>query len=184
MIQPEEIYGVQSAITSHRNFSVQGLLKKMKVEVVRTTDDPVDCSGISSVHWCSRLQMKVLPAFRPDKSMAIADPSVLNQYLEKLGKSFQYIHWRFNQFLDVLKSRHDYFHSVGCRISDHGLERFYEVEWTERELQNIFEKVISGEKSPRASGNPKISIRPAPPICRMGFRKKMGSAISYRCFAK
>ena len=81
--------------------------------------------------------------------MAIGDPQVFQSYLEKLGSSANISISAFPQFLDALKNRHDFFHSAGCRVSDHGLEQFYEVNWTETELKNIFEKVRSGKRPDR-----------------------------------
>ena len=127
-------------------FRVQGLLEKMKVESLCTTDDPAD----SLEHHLSLrkqgIQIKILPAFRPDRSITIGDPAVFKDYLEKLGSAANRSVSKFSQFLDALKSRHDFFHSLGCRVSDHGLEQFYDVEWTETELKNIFKKVLSGKK--------------------------------------
>lgn len=141
-----EIYQECNQQLQSPEFQVQSLLKKMNVEVVCTTDDPVDCLEYHQSIMEQSLQMKVLPAFRPDKAVAIGDPVSFKSYLEKLEKSSKISVSNYNQFLDALKSRHDYFHSVGCRISDHGLERFYETDWTERELHNIFEKVMGGKK--------------------------------------
>ncbi|HET7002126.1 MAG TPA: glucuronate isomerase [Puia sp.] len=126
-------------------FRVHGLLKKMKVEVIGTTDDPSDSLEYHQAIAKSDLQIKVLPSFRPDQSMAIGDPVRFKDYVVQLGKAVNISINGFLQFMDVLKNRHDYFHNMGCRVSDHGLEQFHEVEWTESELKNIFDKVISGK---------------------------------------
>jgi len=141
-----EIYEECNQQLQTPEFKVQGLLKKMNVEVVCTTDDPVDSLEYHQAITAQSLQINVLPAFRPDKAMAIGDPLVFKSYLEKLEISSKISVSTYIQFLDALKSRHDYFHSIGCRISDHGLEQFYETDWTEFELQNIFEKVMVGKK--------------------------------------
>ncbi|MEJ0081345.1 MAG: glucuronate isomerase [Puia sp.] len=88
----------------------------------------------------------MLPSFRPDQSMRIADPIRFKEYVGKLGKSVNISIGGFLQFMDVLKNRHDFFSYDGMSgVSDHGLEQFYKVEWTESELKNIFDKVISGK---------------------------------------
>jgi glucuronate isomerase len=130
-------------------FRVQGLLKKMKVEVICTTDDPADSLEYHQSVSKTDLQIKLLPAFRPDQSTAIADPVRFKNYIEKLGASSNISISGFPQFMDALKNRHDYFHAAGCRVSDHGLEQFYEVEWTETELKSIFDKVMSGKNPER-----------------------------------
>ena len=130
-------------------FRVQGLLKKMKVEVICTTDDPSDSLEYHQSVNKTDLQIKLLPAFRPDQSTAIGDPVRFKNYIEKLGASSNISISDFSQFMDALKNRHDYFHAAGCRVSDHGLEQFYKVEWTETELKSIFDKVMSGKNPER-----------------------------------
>ena len=158
----------------HRNFVFKDLLKKMKVEVICTTDDPADsleyhqaigksgftdqsAAGISSGsgngNWRSRPVSKII--------------------LENWANRLIFPLLRFHSFLDALKNRHDFFHSMGCRVSDHGLEQFYEVEWTESELKNIFDKV-SGRKNPGPLGNSKISISHCSFNLLNGIMKKTG----------
>jgi glucuronate isomerase len=141
----KEIYEICNEKLQTPGFRVHGLLKKMKVEVIGTTDDPSDSLEYHQIIGKSGLDTKVLPSFRPDQSMAITDPVRFKDYVGKLGKSANTNIDDYSTFMDVLKNRHDFFHSMGCRVSDHGLERFYEVEWTESELKNIFNKVISGK---------------------------------------
>jgi glucuronate isomerase len=125
-------------------FRVQGLLKKMKVEVLCTTDDPADSLEYHQSILNQNIKIKVLPAFRPDQAISIGNPVVFRTYLEMLGRSANISISNFNQFLDALKSRHDYFHAMGCRVSDHGLEQFYMTEWTDKELKIIFENARIG----------------------------------------
>ncbi len=118
----------------------------MKVEVICTTDDPADSLDHHLSITSQSLHVKVLPAFRPDRAMTIEDPLIFNRWVERLGLTANISISSFQLFLDALKSRHDYFHAAGCRISDHGLERFYESEWKDAELKSIFEKVRTGKK--------------------------------------
>ena len=127
-------------------FRVKGLLQKMKVEVICTTDDPADSLNSHISIKTQGFPIKILPAFRPDRALSIEDPVQFKNYLEQLGKSANIYISNYSQFLDALKSRHDFFHSCGCRISDHGLEQFYEIEWTEKEMIYIFNKILKGEK--------------------------------------
>jgi glucuronate isomerase len=125
---------------------VQGLLKSMKVEVICTTDDPSDSLEYHQSIREQNLQVKVFPAFRPDAAHRIEDPVAFRSWVAKLGASAGAEISSYSLFLDVLKKRHDYFHEAGCRLSDHGLEQFYVVEWTEAELNNIFDRTLSGKK--------------------------------------
>jgi glucuronate isomerase len=141
----KEIFAACNQKLQTPEFQVQNLLKKMKVELICTTDDPADSLEYHQAISNQPFQIKLRPAFRPDLAMAIGDPQVFQSYLEILGSSANISISAFPQFLDALKSRHDFFHSAGCRVSDHGLEQFYQVDWTETELKNIFEKVRSGK---------------------------------------
>ena len=145
----KEIYEYCNQKLQTSEFRVHGLLKRMKVEFICTTDDPTDSLEHHRAMGELEFNVKVVPAFRPDNAMAIGDPVVFKKWVEKLGKSADISITRFPLFLDALKNRHDFFHSVGCRISDHGLERFYDVEWNDSELENIFQKVIEGRKADR-----------------------------------
>jgi glucuronate isomerase len=140
-----EIYEHCNRLLQLPEFHVQALLGKMKVEMICTTDDPADSLEYHLAIKKQNLSLKVLPAFRPDLSMAIGDSTSYQRYLEKLGESAHMIISTFPHLLEALKSRHDFFHATGCRVSDHGLERFYEVTWTEAELKNIFLKVRNGK---------------------------------------
>jgi glucuronate isomerase len=126
-------------------YSVRNLLKSMHVEVVCTTDDPVD----SLEHHLSLkkegFEIRVLPAFRPDNALAIDNPGFFNRYLEKLEKSSAISIDSYNTYLDALKSRHDFFHASGCTLSDHGLEQLVAETFTEAEVRAIFDKSRKGD---------------------------------------
>jgi glucuronate isomerase len=141
----KEIYEHCNKKLQTSEFNVHSLLKKMKVEFISTTDDPTDSLEHHREIQKSALNIRVMPAFRPDKAMTIEDPAAFKSWLNKLEKVTNSSITQFPLFLDALKKRHDFFHLVGCRISDHGLERFYKVDWTETELENIFEKVINNK---------------------------------------
>ncbi len=145
----EDIYNRCNESLQSVEFRVHGLLNKMKVKVICTTDDPADTLEFHQAMGKS-IQIKVLPAFRPDQSTAISDPVVYKSYLERLGRSAGISISTYSGLIDALKKRHDFFHSAGCRISDHGLERFYNVQFTETDLKTIFLKVFNGETPERS----------------------------------
>ena len=145
----KEVYDYCNQKLQTSEFRVHGLLNKMKVEVICTTDDPADSLDYHRSIGNQSINVKVFPAFRPDQAMSIGDPVRFQKYIEKLGKSADISITSLSFLLDALKKRHDFFHSVGCRISDHGLERFYDVEWTETELKRIFDKVRNGNNADR-----------------------------------
>ncbi len=140
------IYDVCNKKLQTPEFQVQGLLKKMNVELVCTTDDPADSLEFHQSYRQQGLQMKLLPTFRPDRAMAVEDPVAFSSYLKRLGESANISIENFQHLLEALRIRHDFFHAQGCRVSDHGLEQLYETAWTEKDLKTIFDKVFSEKK--------------------------------------
>ncbi len=140
-----EIYDTCTSLLQTPEYTVQNLLRKMNVVQVCTTDDPVDT-------LCDHKQLKkdgfeipVNPAFRPDAAMNVDDPVTFNAYLKKLETATGMDITSFNQFLDAIKDRHDYFAANGCTVSDHGLEEMYADDFTEKEIILIFNRVRNGE---------------------------------------
>jgi glucuronate isomerase len=127
-------------------FRVQGLLKKMKVEILCTTDDPADDLEFHLDLQKGNFPVKVFPTFRPDRALALTDTPSFCAYLDRLGRVSGISISTFSQFVDALKSRHDFFHAAGCRASDHGLEQLYPELWTETDLKNIFDRALAKEK--------------------------------------
>ncbi len=134
-------------------YSVRHLLRKMKVEVVCTTDDPVD-----SLEYHRKIRQerggepRVCPAFRPDKAMNTEDPIAFAAYTACLEAAADMSIGSYEQYLQALKKRHDLFAEMGCTVSDHGLDQLYTDEYTGGELENIFSRARSGkEVSPQES---------------------------------
>ncbi len=140
----DSIYSHCNELLKKSEFSTCGLLKQANVKVVCTTDDPVDSlkhhQKIATGDFCSA---KVLPTFRPDKTMAVEAPESYNEYLTALEQAADKSISTYQDLLAALQNRHDYFHEHGCRISDHGLEQPYGEEFTDREIEDIFNRVRS-----------------------------------------
>ncbi|MFD0793043.1 glucuronate isomerase [Mucilaginibacter litoreus] len=122
-------------------YSVQQLLHKMNVEVVCTTDDPLDDLSHHQQLKKEGAEVKMFPAFRPDRAMYIEDVAALNAYIKKLEEVSNTSITNFEDYLHALKNRHHYFAANGCTVSDHGLEHIYAEEYTDEEIRGIFEKV-------------------------------------------
>ena len=140
----EAIYENATAQLQSADFSAQQLLRKMKVKVVCTTDDPADSlehhKTLNQQEWGG----KMVPGFRPDKFIMIANPVFLDkiQELEVVtGNSIR----NLMDLLDALENRIEYFHSLGGRIADHGLSQLYGVDFTEHEVNKIFTKRLTGQ---------------------------------------
>ncbi len=140
-----EIYEKASSILNTREFSVRGLMRKMNVEVVCTTDDPVDDLAYHKKVKKEDFEVKMLPTWRPDKAMAIENPQTYIAYLNKLKAIADIEISDFSKLKEALRKRHNFFHEMGCRLSDRGLENFIAEEYMDKEIESIFGKVIKGE---------------------------------------
>lgn len=127
-------------------FSARGLMKKFKVEVVCTTDDPADSLEHHLALKEEQFEIKVLPTWRPDKAMAVENPQEYRAYLEKLSDVSEVTINRFSDLIEALRKRHDFFAGVGCKLSDHGIEEFYAEPYTQAEIEQIFDKVYGGKE--------------------------------------
>ena len=121
-------------------FSARKLIKSSRVKALCTTDDPAD-----SLEWHKKIAedksfgVKVLPSFRPDKALGIEKADYLN-YLKRLGEVKS-----FARLKDILTERLDFFVSVGCRVSDHGMEAVPFAPATEEEVEAIFQRRLNGQ---------------------------------------
>ncbi len=148
ILSPEtakEIYDECSAKLKTPEYSVKNLLRKMNVIVLCTTDDPADSLEHHQKIKTDGFEIKVLPTFRPDKAMNVDDIVSFNTYVNTLQEVSNILIASFDDYLQALKSRHDFFAEAGCCISDHGLEQIYAVDYNEAEIKNIFRKITAGE---------------------------------------
>ncbi len=142
----KEIYEEASARLRTKDFSTRNLMRKYKVEVVCTTDDPVDSLQYHKKIKQDNFEIKVLPAWRPDKAIAVEDPSNFNKYLNKLAEVSNQEIVNLSDILSALEKRHNFFHNQGCRLSDHGLETLYAEDYIDSEIKAIFNKIRGGNE--------------------------------------
>ncbi|MES2418216.1 MAG: glucuronate isomerase [Bacteroidota bacterium] len=142
----KKIYDTCNAKLQTKAYSVQGLLHKMKVKTLCTTDDPLDNLEYHQQIKNSPIEINVLPAFRPDKAMNADDLPALNAYIDKLATLTGAAITGFESYLLALKSRHDYFAANGASVSDHGLEQIYAEDYSEAEIHAIFLKIRNKEQ--------------------------------------
>lgn len=141
----KQVYDNCTAKLKTSDYSVQNLIKKMNVEAVCTTDDPLDNLEFHQQIKQSGYSVKVLPAYRPDKAMNADDTVALNAYIDQLEKVADTDISDYDTYLQALKKRHDYFAENGCSVSDHGLEQIYAEDYTDTEIRAIFKKIREGE---------------------------------------
>ena len=142
----EKIYDKVGALLASGNFSVRSMIRKMNVELICTTDDPVDSLEYHQKIREDGFETGVFPAWRADKAMDVEDAGTYNQYMLKLEEASGRSISTYMDLLTALNERHDFFHEQGCRISDHGLETFYAEDFEHQEIERIFIKIRSGRQ--------------------------------------
>ena len=139
-----EIYDHCNALLQQPEYSARGLMRRYNVEVVCTTDDPIDSLEHHIKCRDDKFECKVLPTWRPDKAMAVESPAAFKAYIDRLAEVSGVEIRSFTTLIDALEVRHRFFESVGCRLSDHGIEEFYAEDYTQQEIEQIFAKVYGG----------------------------------------
>ena len=166
----EEVYFKTSAYLQEENFRARGLLEQMNVEVVCTTDDPVDSLEHHESYFGQQQSVAMYPAFRPDKSFAIENPQVYSAYLEKLGQVSGTEINSFDSLIEALAKRIDFFHSRGCRLSDHGLENLYYSNDSRLSADGILQKVLRGN-TPNAEEIEYFKFKVLKKLCKLYHSK-------------
>jgi glucuronate isomerase len=129
------------------DYSVRNLLRKMNVEVVCTTDDPLDTleyhqqlattPSLKGEGWGGVMR----PAFRPDKFILIANSNFAT-YIQKLAALVGFEIESYDALTKALRQRADFFASLGCLLSDHGLEQIYAADFHPRRCKFGIQKGI------------------------------------------
>ena len=149
LLNPEsadEIWNRTSEMLKSDEFSVWGMLRKMNVETACTTDDPIDNLQYHKQIAASGCTAKILPTWRPDKASDVTNAKTWNAYIDRLAEVSGIEINSFKSMFDALDRRIDYFHSVGCRLADFGLDFLYSEDYTDAEIEAIFTKVRSGKE--------------------------------------
>ena len=143
----KNIFEQSSGKLNQPEFSTRGLLKKMKVEVVCTTDDPTDDLAYHKQIAADKdFTIKILPTFRPDKAMAVNDAEAYNIYLDRLADVSDTDIGNYHDFVQAMRKRHDYFNEMGCKLSDHGLEYIEAEDFTPSDVNIAFEKIRNNDE--------------------------------------
>lgn len=129
-------------------FRAQGLLRSRNVEVVCTTDDPTDSLEYHQAIPGTDTETKVLPTFRLDQALDIDKGDMFTSYLSILETASGSLCLSFEGLLAALKKRHDFFHSIGCRLSDQGIKSCPTGPASRKMANQAFELALAGEKVP------------------------------------
>lgn len=139
------IYEKATSLLQTPGYSVKNLMRKMQVKTVCTTDDPCDSLEYHQQIKQQGFEIPILPAFRPDAAMNADDPAAFSAYVVRLEQVSDTKISDYNDYLKALKSRHDFFDSVGCKVSDHGLEEIYVADFSVSEVEIVFTKLRAGK---------------------------------------
>jgi glucuronate isomerase len=132
-------------LLAKEEFRALGLIEKSKVKVICTTDDPIDSLEYHiKLRESKDFNVKVLPTFRPDKAVNI-EKSDFIQWIEKLGQVSDKKISNYSEFLEALENRAKFYNSVGCKVSDHGLDYMPYRECSMEEASKIFHKALNGK---------------------------------------
>lgn len=128
-------------------FSCRGIMRQMNVAVVCTTDDPTDSlEHHAAVAADASFPIRVLPTFRPDRALAVENPTAFNAWVDRLGDVCGGRIETFDQLLAAIQSRQTLFHERGCRLSDHGLSTFFADEGSAGDVAATFAAVRRGQR--------------------------------------
>ena len=122
-----------------------GITERFKVEAIGTTDDPADDLAYHKAMKTSGMSTRVYPAYRPDAALAVDDAAAFNAYADRLGQAADQDTSTYAGFCEALHKRHDYFHALGSRLSDHGLGACHASFASKSTIEGIFDKARSGK---------------------------------------
>jgi glucuronate isomerase len=146
IINPQNADAIWSTANAQLSgMRVHDILAANKVAVICTTDDPADSLADHARIATLGIKTRVYPTFRPDKALGVNAPATYGAYLEKLAGEAKSTIATFDDLLAALKKRHDDFHAVGCRLSDHGLEQALSEPCTHAEASAIFAAARAGK---------------------------------------
>lgn len=139
-----EVWELCNKKLAEKDMSARGLIRKSNVTLICTTDDPIDSLCYhKAIAEDQSFSVQVLPAWRPDRSIAIEKPDFA-AYTEQLSSVSHIEINSFPALCKALKVRLDFFDSMGCVVSDHGLDYVMYAPATEQQADMILKKRLSG----------------------------------------
>ena len=147
------IWEEANVLLAGEGMTARGILRASRVAVVCTTDDPADSlEHHDTIARDGTFGTKVYPTFRPDKALAVGQPAVFNAWVDRLAAVSGVDCGSLGAFLEALRKRHDAFHALGGRLSDHGLNYLPDAECTESEAARIFDTARAGREVSEMDG--------------------------------
>lgn len=140
----KEIYEEGTALLQTDNLSARNIMRSFRVEVVCTTDDPLDNLEHHIRIREEGFDIRVLPTWRPDRAMLSDNHGDFMDFHSRLEELTGITINTYHDYIEALRKRHDFFHEQGCRLSDHGLETIYSEDYTQTEIESVFSGLLKG----------------------------------------
>lgn len=142
----EEIWETCNELLQKEEFTARGLIKRSNVGVICTTDDPIDSLEYhKAIASDAAFDVDVFPTFRPDKGVNI-EKEGFGDWIKKLEQVTGREIVSYDNLIEALEARIQFFHEMGCKVSDHALDPIVFEEADDEELNSIFSKGLKGEK--------------------------------------
>ncbi|WP_018479470.1 glucuronate isomerase [Pontibacter roseus] len=167
----QQVYTHCNDLLQQLEFTPQGLLRHFKVEMVGTTDDPVDNLEFHQHLAAAQTKTQVLPSFRPDKVLQLSGGEGFRNYIQQLAEASQVNITSIDTLLEALQQRVDYFHANGCRLSDHGLSQLPSKRRLSGKLEQAFAAVLAGDDETAADHQEEFSRYILLELCKMYSEK-------------
>jgi glucuronate isomerase len=141
----QRIWERANAVLATEELRAHGILSKFGVTALCTTDDPTDDLSCHRAIRASTLRTRVFPTFRPDKALNVHLPDSFNAWVARLEAAVNIAIGNLQDFTDALRSRHDHFHAMGGRLSDHGINHCYANFCSAHTAGEIFARARRGQ---------------------------------------
>lgn len=141
----DEVWEKGNAKLAEPEYSCRGLLEMSKVRALCTTDDPThSLEHHQAIAADTSINVRVYPTFRPDPALWVDDAEHFNSYADSIAQVSGIDCSTLSGFKDAIRSRHDFFHECGGRLSDHGLHHMFDADCSDEKAAAIFDKVRTG----------------------------------------
>ncbi len=142
----KKIYDHCSKLLKSSEYSIKNLIEMMNVKLICTSNDPIDSLDFHKKIKSDGYKVKVFPTFRPDSAMNIENTAHFIKYIRQLGEISEVPIVNFSSLIEAIRIRHKYFHNNGCRIADHGVDHLYAKNYSDQDIEMIFQKILSNNE--------------------------------------
>lgn len=173
-------------------FSMRGLLRKQNIGVVCTENDPSDSLEFHIKMAAEPFETSVLPVWTPDRLLAVGDPVAFNSYVTRLGAVSGVDIATFDDLIEALQVRHNFFDQNGAKITVQHMEQISAAEFRRSEVGRIFRKIARGKRPLSADEAAKFRTAMTLELAQMDWRSGWSRILRFgrradvnsRCFAQ